>query len=137
MPGPPARPDGADLVVVGAGVVGAACAYFAALAGLRVVVVERGTVAGGTSGAGEGNLLVSDKEPGPELELALHSLRVWREELARHAGLWEYEPKGGLVVAATGAGLAALGALAGRQEERGVRVREVPRGRLREVELEP
>ena len=36
-----------------------------------------GPVAGGTTGAGEGNLLVSDKEPGPELDLALLSARLW------------------------------------------------------------
>ena len=65
-------PGTADVVVIGAGVVGAACAYFAAQAGLRVVVVDRGTVAGGTTGAGEGNLLISDKVPGPELALAQH-----------------------------------------------------------------
>lgn len=33
-----------DVVVVGAGVVGAACAYYATLAGLRVAVVDRGPV---------------------------------------------------------------------------------------------
>ncbi|WP_329079080.1 MULTISPECIES: NAD(P)/FAD-dependent oxidoreductase [unclassified Streptosporangium] len=68
-----------DVVVVGAGVVGAACAYYAARAGLDVVVVDRGAVAGGTTGAGEGNILVSDKEPGPELDLALLSNRLWRD----------------------------------------------------------
>ena len=51
--------------------VGAACALYASRAGLDVALVDRGPVAGGTTGAGEGNLLVSDKEPGPELELAL------------------------------------------------------------------
>lgn len=91
----------ADLVVVGAGVVGAASAYFASLAGLRVVVVERGVIAGGTSSAGEGNVLVSDKEAGPEPDLALYSQRVWREDLAEHADRWEFEAKGGLVVAAS------------------------------------
>ncbi len=68
-----------DVIVVGAGVVGAACAYYAARAGLDVTVVDRGPVAGGTTGAGEGNVLVSDKEPGPELDLALLSNRLWRE----------------------------------------------------------
>lgn len=43
-------------------------------------------MAGGTTGAGEGNLLVSDKEPGPELELALLSGRLWRE-MAAEPGL--------------------------------------------------
>ena len=38
----------ADVVVIGAGAVGAACAYFLARAGLSVQVVERGSIAGGT-----------------------------------------------------------------------------------------
>jgi len=110
----------ADLVVIGAGAVGAACAYFAAQAGLRVVVVDRGPVAGGTSSAGEGNLLLSDKEPGPELELALLSHRVWTEDLAEHGRHWEYEAKGGLVVSDTSAGLDALEAFAVHQRGAGI-----------------
>jgi D-hydroxyproline dehydrogenase subunit beta len=111
-----------DLVVIGAGVVGAACAYHAARAGLSVTVVDRASVAGGTTGAGEGNLLVSDKEPGPELDLALLSARLWRETADRD-GLgeaFEYEAKGGLVVAATTGGMAALAAFAGTQRAAGV-----------------
>lgn len=57
----------ADVVVIGAGIVGASCAHYLAQAGLDVVVVDRGLVASGTTGAGEGNILVSDKERGPEL----------------------------------------------------------------------
>ena len=91
----------ADVVVVGAGAVGAACAYFLARAGLSVQVVERGSIAGGTSSACEGNLLVSDKEAGPELDLALYSRSVWRDDLAEHGPKWEFEAKGGLVVVAT------------------------------------
>ena len=48
------RGGSADVVVVGAGVVGAACAYYAARAGLQVTVVDRGPVAGGTSGRARG-----------------------------------------------------------------------------------
>ena len=54
------------IVVVGAGIVGAACAHVLASAGLDVTVLERGAVAGGTSSSCEGNILVSDKTPGPE-----------------------------------------------------------------------
>ncbi|WP_233512226.1 NAD(P)/FAD-dependent oxidoreductase [Micromonospora deserti] len=124
----------ADLVVVGAGVVGAASAYFASLAGVRVVVVERGAIAGGTSSAGEGNVLVSDKEAGPELDLALYSQRVWREDLAEHAELWEFESKGGLVVAASEQNVTSLRELAVRQRRRGVEVRDVARTELRDYE---
>ena len=78
-----------DVAVVGAGAVGAACAYFAAVAGLRVTVVDRGAIASGASSSCEGNILVSDKEAGPELDLALYSQQVWRSELAEHGKLWE------------------------------------------------
>ncbi|MFI8456766.1 NAD(P)/FAD-dependent oxidoreductase [Kitasatospora sp. NPDC085464] len=123
-----------DVVVVGAGVVGAACAYYAARAGLAVAVVDRGPVAGGTTGAGEGNLLVSDKEPGPELDLALLSTRLWRELAEDLGAAVEYEPKGGVVVASTGAGQEALRAFAAGQRAVGVVAEEVPGERLRELE---
>lgn len=123
-----------DVVVVGAGVVGAACAYYATLAGLRVAVVDRGPVAGGTTGAGEGNLLVSDKEPGPELGLALLSTRLWRDLAATLGPAVEYEPKGGLVVAADQPRLDALRTFAAGQAAAGVEAVEVPADALRELE---
>ncbi|MFD7452409.1 NAD(P)/FAD-dependent oxidoreductase [Kitasatospora sp. NPDC059827] len=123
-----------DVVVVGAGVVGAACAYYAARAGLAVAVVDRGPVAGGTTGAGEGNLLVSDKEPGPELDLALLSTRLWRELAEQLGPAVEYEPKGGVVVSSTEAGQQALRAFAAGQTAAGVSAEEVPAERLRELE---
>ncbi|WP_030841127.1 NAD(P)/FAD-dependent oxidoreductase [Streptomyces sp. NRRL S-475] len=124
-----------DVVVVGAGVVGAATALYAARAGLDTVVVDRGPVAGGTTGAGEGNLLVSDKEPGPELELALLSARLWtglaREGLGRAV---EYEAKGGLVVAGTDRALTGLEKLAAEQRAAGVEAVPVPPDRLTDLE---
>lgn len=124
-----------DVVVVGAGVVGAATALYAARAGLDTVVVDRGPVAGGTTGAGEGNLLVSDKEPGPELELALLSARLWaglaREGLGRAV---EYEAKGGVVVASTDRALTGLEKLAVEQRAAGVEAVPVPPDRLTDLE---
>ncbi|MGW9207211.1 NAD(P)/FAD-dependent oxidoreductase [Embleya sp. NPDC055664] len=122
-----------DVVVIGAGVVGAACAHFAARAGLSVTVLDRGPVAGGTTGAGEGNLLVSDKEPGPELALALLSLRLWAE-LAERRDDFEYEPKGGLIVARTGAEAAAMAATAAAQRACEVTAHAVDAARLPDYE---
>ncbi|WP_079078740.1 NAD(P)/FAD-dependent oxidoreductase [Streptomyces sp. DSM 15324] len=127
------RPCG-DVVVVGAGMVGAACALYAARAGLDVVLVDRGPVAGGTTGAGEGNLLVSDKGPGPELRLALLSLRLWAELAETLGAAVEYEPKGGLVVASTPESLAALTDLAAGQRAAGVETVVVEAGRLHDHE---
>ena len=123
-----------DIVVIGAGAVGAACAYFLARAGLRVQVVERGQVASGTSSACEGNLLVSDKEVGPELDLALYSHTVWQQDLAEHGPLWEFESKGGFVVAATADGADALRTLGRKQRTAGVEVVDVPATAIRDHE---
>ncbi|MEV4432841.1 FAD-dependent oxidoreductase [Streptomyces sp. NPDC049585] len=123
-----------DVIVVGAGVVGAACAYYAARNGLSVTVIDRGPVAGGTTGAGEGNLLVSDKEPGPELELALLSTRLWRDLADALPPGTEYEPKGGLVVAAHEDGMAALRTFAAAQRTTGVSAEEIPADRLHDLE---
>ncbi|MEU8772457.1 FAD-binding oxidoreductase [Streptomyces sp. NPDC048606] len=123
-----------DVVIIGAGVVGAACAYYARAAGLLAAVVDRGPVAGGTTGAGEGNLLVSDKEAGPELDLALLSTRLWRELADVLPAETEYEAKGGLVVAPDETTLKALRAFAEGQRARGVEAVEVDRDALRELE---
>lgn len=114
--------------------VGAACAYYAARRGLRVTVLDRGSVAGGTTGAGEGNLLVSDKEPGPELQLALLSTQLWRDLAEVLPSRIEYEAKGGLVVASDRTGLAALQEYAARQSAAGVTADVVPGERLRDLE---
>ncbi|MFF8731596.1 NAD(P)/FAD-dependent oxidoreductase [Streptomyces sp. NPDC015171] len=123
-----------DVVVVGAGMVGAACALYAARTGLDVRVVDRGPVAGGTTGAGEGNLLVSDKEPGPELRLALLSARLWAELAPELGTAVEYEPKGGLVVASTPGTLAALRDFAAGQRAAGVTAVPVDGDRLAALE---
>ena len=96
MSAPPAE---TDVVVIGTGVVGAACAYELALALQRVVVVDRGHLTAGTTASGEGNVLVSDKPPGPELDLARVSAARWQDYAGELARGFEYEPKGGLVVA--------------------------------------
>lgn len=111
-----------DVIVVGAGVVGAAVALSLSTAGMSVTVVDRAASAGGTSAAGEGNLLVSDKGPGPELQLALRSLTLWSSLSSSLPGFpdIEYEEKGGLVVATTSAGAVALRDFAASQRTAGV-----------------
>lgn len=108
-----------DVVVIGAGIVGSACADQLSAAGLSVTVLDRGAIAAGTTGSGEGNILVSDKEPGPELALALLSRELWArlgDELPEAAA----EPKGGIVVALTEPERAALAEFAARQRAAGV-----------------
>lgn len=114
------------VVVIGAGIIGACVARAARLAGCDVLVLDRGQVGSGTTSRGEGNVLVSDKAPGPELELALLSRRHW-ERLADELGpgALEFEPKGGLVVATDVAAQAPLREFAGAQQAAGVVAEEV------------
>lgn len=123
------------MVVVGAGIVGAACALYGTRAGLEVTVLERGAVAAGTTGAGEGNLLLSDKQAGPELDLALRSSTLWNElgaELGDEA--FELERKGGVVVAGSAGGLTALRAFAAVQRDLGVASEPLDQAQLHEAE---
>jgi len=116
----------ADVVVVGAGIVGAACAEALTAAGVKVVVVDRGAAASGTTASGEGNVLVSDKEPGPELELAIASRAEWSAVLSRlpeRVADVEWESKGGVVVATTDPG--PLKAFAAKQQAAGVDARVI------------
>ncbi|MFD6329929.1 NAD(P)/FAD-dependent oxidoreductase [Streptomyces niveus] len=112
------------VVVIGAGIIGAACARELAVAGFDVLVLDRAGAAAATTSHGEGNILVSDKGPGPELELAQLSRRLWPEVLAavgeNSAGV-EWDPKGGIVVATTAEGAEGLRWFADTQRAAGVR----------------
>jgi len=126
-------PATADAVVIGAGIVGASCAHYLAEAGLSVVVIDRGSVASGTTGAGEGNILVSDKEPGPELDLAVYSNNLW-QQMAQHIPTAEFERKGGIVVASSDVVLKHLRENATQQRGAGIEAVELSLPELRELE---
>ncbi|MCP3822446.1 FAD-binding oxidoreductase [Streptomyces sp. A3M-1-3] len=118
------------VAVLGAGIIGAACARELALAGFAVTIVDRGGPAAATTSHGEGNVLVSDKGPGPELRLAQLSRRLWPEVLAgiaersargaKAVQAVEWEPKGGIVVATTETGARRLARFGAAQREAGV-----------------
>ncbi len=122
------------MVVIGAGIVGTSIAARLAAAGLDVVVIDRAGPAAGTSSSGEGNLLVSDKLPGPELALALRGLELWDELGGRAGARIEFEKKGGLVVAHDEVALRELCSLAAAQRAQGASVEVVPGDALQELE---
>ncbi|QWP78227.1 FAD-dependent oxidoreductase [Lysobacter sp. K5869] len=112
-----------DLIVIGAGIVGAACAERAAREGLRVAVVEPGPVGGGATAAAMGHLVAMDDDPA-ELALSRLSLQLWERfadlplaEFSRCGTLWvAREPRELDGVAAKVARLAAAGVAARRIE---------------------
>ena len=67
-----------DVLIVGAGLIGCACAYSLAKRGLRVTVLEREDLASGASGACDGHVCCQSKAPGLHLDLARRSLCLYR-----------------------------------------------------------
>lgn len=125
---------GTDVLVIGAGAIGASVAYFCVERGLSVRIVDRGAPASGTSSRCEGNILVSDKERGPELDLANYSLGLWHGELAEYSRRWELEKKGGIIVASRDSSMVSLRRALKVQREHGIRVEEIDADGLLEVE---
>jgi glycine/D-amino acid oxidase-like deaminating enzyme len=87
-----------EVAVVGAGIVGAAAAWELHARGVDVALLDRGEVSGATTGLGEGNVLCSDKEAGPELDLTLAGLDVYDELEERLGDEARIRRKGALVV---------------------------------------
>jgi len=85
-----------DVVVVGAGIVGAACAHELAKQGADVLVLDRAGVGGGVTAAGMGHLVLMDDSPA-EFALSAWSRDLWlelaprlsaREAFVRCGTLW-------------------------------------------------
>ncbi len=86
-----------DAVIVGGGIVGAACARALAQQGLRLALVERGEIGRGATAAAMGHIVVLDDSPA-QLALTRYSQSLWRQlELPPAA---EYTARGTLWVAA-------------------------------------
>lgn len=126
------KPLRTEVVIIGAGIVGAMCAYYVNRAGLKAIVIDRGTVASGTTGAGEGNIMVSDKSPGPELELALKSRDMWFEVAQDLGNEFELVAKGGLAVSRGDA--SSLFELSNSQSVAGVQTKRVGASEIQELE---
>ena len=90
----------ADVVVVGAGIVGCASAYYLARRGLRVVVFEQGETVGEQSRKNWGFVRQQGRDPA-EVPLMMASNRIWRELEHELEADIEWVPGGNLAVAAT------------------------------------
>src|SRR5262245_24094857 len=65
-----------DVVIVGAGIVGAACALECAQSGLRTAVVDASILGGGATAAGMGHLVVMDDSEA-QFALTHYSRNLW------------------------------------------------------------
>src|SRR6184192_391142 len=88
-----------DVIVIGAGIVGAACAEACARQGMRVVVIERDVVGGGATAAAMGHIVVMDDSEA-QFALTRYSQQLWQQLRPELPDDVEYEQCGTLWIAA-------------------------------------
>ena len=87
-----------DAIVVGAGIIGAACAHALTRDGLRVLVLEARSPASGATSAGMGHLVVLDDSPA-QLALTAFSTTLWRALASELPAAVEHDPCGTIWIA--------------------------------------
>lgn len=108
-----------DVAVIGAGIVGAACARALALVGLSVVVLDRAPIASGATAAGMGHLLVLDDSEA-QFALTKWSCERWTDLAPQLSNDCEFMYSGTLWVAADEEEMAAVRQKHAYYGERGV-----------------
>ncbi|KAF2957111.1 hypothetical protein AS159_10140 [Thermotoga sp. Ku-13t] len=87
-----------DVLVIGAGIIGLSTAFQLAKRKKKVLVLDRGDVGSGTSGACDHMILLQSKLPGLPLQMAMLSLEMyqaWQRDLGEN--LW-FETRGGMIL---------------------------------------
>jgi glycine/D-amino acid oxidase-like deaminating enzyme len=128
----------ADVIVIGAGIIGAACADALSARGLQVTVIEQDTIGSGATAAGMGHLVVMDDNEA-ELALSSYSLSLWRELVDDNAPRHEYSNCGTIWIAADEEEMAAARAKADTLAAHGLPVEMLTAQALyaREPQLRP
>ncbi len=123
----------AEVAVLGAGIVGAACAYEVAREGLRTVVIDRGFIGCGATAAGMGHIVVMDDSEA-QFTLTRYSQTLWDELAGDLPATVEFERCGTIWVAADDEEIAEVRRKQGYYRERGVATQILSSEDLREAE---
>lgn len=122
-----------DVLIVGAGIVGAACADALSAEGLRVEVLETAFPGGGATGAAMGHLVVMDDSEA-QFALTEYSRRLWTALVGHLPASCEDEAAGTLWVAADADEMEHVGRKARFYGERGVEADVLSEAELLEAE---
>src|ERR1043166_6502519 len=122
-----------DAIIIGAGIVGSACAAECARAGLSVAIVEAGIIGGGATAAGMGHLVVMDDSEA-QFALTRYSQQLWDEVSAELPREVEHDACGTIWIAADDDELREAERKAKFYAGRGVAVEMLDAQSLREAE---
>lgn len=87
-----------DAVVIGGGVIGTSVAYYLSKKGMKVALVEKGDIASGTSSRCDGNVLISDKEPGFDTKITYTSQLLFKELSKDISYNFDYTQRGSIYI---------------------------------------
>jgi glycine/D-amino acid oxidase-like deaminating enzyme len=122
-----------DVIIVGAGIVGAACAAECSSSGLKVLVLDQGPISGGTTAAGMGHLVVMDDSEA-QFALTSYSRSLWHKLIPELPHAVEYDQCGTIWVAADEEEMAEVRRKQKYYTGRGVRVEILDGAGLQEAE---
>jgi len=124
--------ESADVIVIGGGVIGGACAYNLVRVGMKVTLLERSEIASGASGGSAGGVRQQNRDP-TELPLAMAANPIWKT-LEQELGTdLEYRRGGHLNLAEHAEQVPALQASVERQRARGLDIRMVLGSEVRDL----
>ena len=123
-----------DVIVIGGGLIGSATAYYLAMAGFSVTVMEaRGLLKGGTaSPASAGGVRQQGRDPA-EMPLAIYSVNLWSSLSDELEADLHYRRRGLIVLCDREDGLAKLERRAATEKAFGVDVRLIGPDELRDL----
>lgn len=121
-----------DIIVVGAGIAGAATAYYLAISGQRVLLLDAERPAFGASGRNPGFLWLQTKQPGDQMALALQG-RAFAGGLESEVGAFGFRASGGLIVYRDERLAPVADAFVADRRRAGLEVEHVDRKRLLEL----
>ena len=112
----------ADVLIIGAGVIGASIAYHLTRHGIKPLLIEKSGPAAGSSGACDGLVFLQSKKPGLHLRLALESRRRFDGLNDALDGNIEFKNPGGMCLIESEAELAAMRVFVEEQRRSGLAV---------------
>ena len=124
---------GYDAIIVGAGIVGAACADELARCGLRVGVIDRDVIGSGATAAGMGHIVVMDDSE-PQFALTRYSQTLWQALKRDLPEDVEFEQCGTIWVAADGDEMLEVRRKCDYYRARGVPAEILDHAQLKELE---
>jgi glycine/D-amino acid oxidase-like deaminating enzyme len=127
-------PTTLDVIIIGAGIAGSACARGCALAGLKTAIVEAAQPGAAATSKGMGHVVAMD-DTAAHLALTTFSRGVWQEQAATVLpGVVEYQSRGTIWVATDDEEMVEIHARLARYETAGIEVELLGAAKLAKAE---